>query len=46
MEKQIFEIYDDITGKSLLFVASSYEQAEKIASKIDFEEYKNGDIVE
>jgi len=46
MEKQIFEIYDDITGKSLLFIASSYEQAEKIASKIDFEQYKNGDIVE
>ena len=45
VKNTIFEVYDENTGKSLLFVANSYEEAENISSFINFEDYKNGDII-
>lgn len=41
-----FEIYDDVSGKTLLFKARSLEEAEGIAETIDFEDYMDGSVVD
>lgn len=45
IENTIFEIYDENTGKSLLFMANSFEDAENMSSFINFEDYENGDTI-
>lgn len=45
LKNTIFEIYDENTGKSLLFMANSFEDAENMSSFINFEDYENGDTI-
>ena len=41
-----YEIYDEGTGKSLNIQAHSFEEAEEIASTIEFENFKDGEDIE
>ena len=40
-----FEIYDEVTNKTLYFNANSLEEAETKSEKIDFSNYKDGEKV-
>jgi hypothetical protein len=49
MEKRFlnfFEIYDELTNKSLFIEAFNFEQAEKIASEIEFNNFNDGEEIE
>jgi transcriptional regulator with XRE-family HTH domain len=41
-----FEIYDEETGKTLIILAHSQEEAEGISATIDFNDYENGDLID
>ena len=41
-----YDIYDDVTNKTLKIKAYSLEQAEGIADTIPFEEYKDGEEID
>ena len=41
-----YEIYDEGTGKSLNIQAHSFEEAEEIASTIEFENFRDGEDIE
>lgn len=45
MEKEYFEIYDENTGKSLMILATSLEEAEVISSNLDFNNFEEGEEV-
>ena len=38
-----FEVYDEDSNKSLIFMADSLEQAERIASTVNFNDWNDGD---
>ena len=39
----IFEVYDEDSNKSLMFIADSLEQAECIAETVNFNDWNDGD---
>ena len=41
-----FELYDEVTGKTLVFKARSLEEAEGISDTIDYDDYEDGDFVD
>jgi len=43
---EYYEVYDELTNKSLLIKAHDYEQAIGISETIEFNHYENGDIVD
>ena len=40
-----FEVYDEETGKTLIILAHSNEEAEGISETIDFNDYEDGDLI-
>jgi hypothetical protein len=43
---EFFDIYDEVTNKTLHIKAESLEQAEGIADTIAFEDYKDGEEID
>lgn len=43
---QLYDIYDDVTNKTLQIKAYSLEQAEGIADTIPFEEHEDGEEID
>ena len=43
--ERYYEVYDELTGKSLMIYAINQEDAESISEELNFELFEDGEIV-